>query len=460
MRCAVEKLVNSLAKAILVSSLALVPLRAQPARPEADVRRDATVEAVERVMPSVVNISTTTIVRVQDPFDDVFRQFFNYGRGPSTRTQAQYSLGSGVVVDEDGYILTNDHVVRRADKIEVTLGSKSYTARIVAQSSATDLALLRIIDPPDDKKFQAVKFARDDDLYLGETVIALGNPFGLGASVSRGILSSKNRRPPVKDSPLDVEDWLQSDAAINPGNSGGPLIDLRGELIGLNVAIYREEAAQGIGFAIPVKRVCEALSEMFTPEDLKGMMFGARIRSNGGLPVVSGVEPGSPASRAGVRAGDLISAVDDRAPRSFIEATELILGHGRGELRLRLRRSGATVEARVRMVPMAGVLAEKLGLVLKPCELTPEVAGRLGLARAAALEVSEVEGDSPADKALLQPGHIILAIDGKPADGLRAAARALSGKQRGEKVALRVMVERKRGPFVEVSQVPLNLSVR
>jgi len=191
-----------------------------------DVRRDPTVEAVEKVLPSVVNVGTKTIIRVQDPFEQMLRDFFDpYKRG---REQAQYSLGSGVVVDEDGYILTNDHVVRRADKIEVTLGTNTFEARVVAQNSGIDLALLKVINAPAGQRFKAVRFAKDDDLYLGETVIALGNPFGLGGSVSRGILSSKNRRLQAESGELDVEDWLQTDAAINPGNSGGPLVDLRG----------------------------------------------------------------------------------------------------------------------------------------------------------------------------------------------------------------------------------------
>src|SRR4029434_6740283 len=125
----------------------------------------------------------------------------------------------------------------------------------------SDVALLKIRSR-DNEKFTAVRFAADDDLLLGETVLALGNPYGLGGSVSRGILSSKSRRPPLENEPLEVEDWLQTDAAINPGNGGGPLVNLRGELIGVNVAVYRE--GQGIGFAIPVRRVSAALGEMYS----------------------------------------------------------------------------------------------------------------------------------------------------------------------------------------------------
>ncbi len=229
---------------------------------EPDPRHDATVAAVQRVMPSVVNVATETLVPAQDSLDDLFRQFFGpyYRR---RRPNTQYSLGSGVIIDEEGFVLTNFHVVNRANRIWVRLmDGREFECEKVSGTSFTDVALLKI-KAPKGEKFTAVKFAEDDDLLLGETVLALGNPFGLGGSVTRGILSSKSRRPPAENEPLDILDWLQTDAAINPGNSGGPLVDLRGQLIGINVAIYRE--GQGIGFAIPVKRVTEAIAEIYSP---------------------------------------------------------------------------------------------------------------------------------------------------------------------------------------------------
>ena len=196
--------------------------------------------------------------------DQLFRDFYGpyYKRQPA---KAQYAIGSGVIIDEEGYILTNEHVVHQANRIWVKLhDGREFQADRIVFTTDTDIALLKIRSKPGDK-FKAAKFAADDDILLGETVIALGNPFGLGGSVSKGILSSKNRRPPTAEGPLDVADWLQTDASINPGNSGGALINLRGDLIGISVAVARE--AQGIGFAIPIKRVSEALSEIFTPED-------------------------------------------------------------------------------------------------------------------------------------------------------------------------------------------------
>ena len=179
-----------------------------------------------------------------------------------------------------------------------------YRAEAVAGSLATDIALLKIIPKNTDDTFTAATFAADDDLLLGETVLALGNPFGLGGSVSRGILSSKSRRAKSGGSKLDIPDWLQTDASINPGNSGGPLINLDGEIIGINVAVLRE--GQGIGFAIPIKRVNESLARIFTPEFLEGNWFGAAIHPGSRPLTVASVAPDSPAAKAGLLPGDRV----------------------------------------------------------------------------------------------------------------------------------------------------------
>ncbi|MCD6050698.1 MAG: protease Do, partial [Verrucomicrobia bacterium] len=288
-----------------------------------DVRLDATVKAVQRAMPCVVNIATETLVETRTLEDALFEQY--YGHRKRT-TERRYSVGSGVIIDEGGYILTNEHVVRRANRIWVKLseeaGGGEYEADRISSTSKSDVAILRI-RIKGNERFRAIDFARDDDLLLGETVVALGNPFGLGGSVSRGILSSKSRRPPMEDQKLDVLDWLQTDAAINPGNSGGPLINMNGELIGMNVAVYGQ--GQGIGFAIPIKRVGEAMAEQMTPETLRSLWFGARIRS-GTIPLVLGaVQPESPAHKAGLREGDVVLRINGQTVRSLIEFTRELL---------------------------------------------------------------------------------------------------------------------------------------
>src|SRR5687767_4673038 len=180
-----------------------------------DVRRDATVTAVEAVMPAVVNIATETVVEINDPLENLYREFFGpyYRRRPPN---TQHSLGSGVIIDEEGFVLTNFHVVNRARRIWVKLDDgREFECEKVSLTQLSDVALLRI-RRKGEEKFSAVKFAGDDDLLVGETVLALGNPFGLGGTVTRGILSSKSRRPPRENEQLDVLDWLQTDAAINP----------------------------------------------------------------------------------------------------------------------------------------------------------------------------------------------------------------------------------------------------
>src|SRR4051812_27401541 len=275
------------------SLLAITPALAAPVNAPVvdDIRRDASVAAVERVMPCVVNIATETIVEYEDFYQRLFRDFFGQN-GPSRRQQREFSVGSGVIIDEEGYVLTNLHVVRRANRTQIKLwDGREYEAVPIVATTHSDVALLKIQGKPGEK-FKAVRLAPDDELLLGETVLALGNPFGLGGSVTKGILSSKSRRPATGNEPLDVNDWLQTDAAINPGNSGGPLINIHGDLIGLNVAVYKE--GQGIGFAIPVSQVSEALASFFSPEVRHLLWFGARLKAAPAQLTVADVQPNGP----------------------------------------------------------------------------------------------------------------------------------------------------------------------
>jgi S1-C subfamily serine protease len=417
------------------------------------VRRDATVEAVEKVTPSVVNIATEEIVEYRDPFEDMFREFW----GPYYRRRApntQYSLGSGVIIDEEGYVLTNLHVVRRATRVWVKLmDGREFEAKPIVGTTRTDVALLKL-KTKGDEKFRAVKFAKDDDLYLGETV--LGNPFGLGGSVSRGILSSKNRRAPSENEPLDIADWLQTDAPINFGNSGGPLVNLKGELIGLNVAMYRE--GQGIGFAIPIKQVTEALSEIFVPEVTKSLWFGARIKS-GPYPLnVTSVQPRSPAADAGLQAGDQVVQVSTRTPKSFIECTEMISDSPKTEVSLTITRNGERRNMVVRMVPLSELIRQKIGVSVQ--ELTHELAENFGYSQHEGLLIGGVESNGPAARAELQPGYLIAGIDRQSTPDLLSAAGVLAGKKKGDTAELTVTVRRQQGGLVRTSQGNVTVRVR
>ncbi len=432
---------------------------------EASVRRDATVEAIERVLPSVVNIGTETLVESRgDPSEQLFRDFFDpYHR--SRPPDAQYSLGSGVIIDEAGYVLTNEHVVRRANRIWVKLsqeqGGREYQADRVSGTNRSDIALLKLRARPGEK-FKAVKFAQDDDLLLGETVLALGNPFGLGGSVSRGILSSKNRRPSSDKEPLDVADWLQTDAAINPGNSGGPLINLNGELIGLNVAVYRE--GQGIGFAVPIKRVTGALAEAFTPEMTKGLWFGAQVKAGSSRLAILALQRGSPADKAGLRAGDVVLQVNGQTPRNFIELTrQLTAGLDQRDNALLVQRGADRRTATVRLIAEksvfnAALIQQKIGATLQ--ELTPEQVQQLRLTRAYGFLITAVDKAGPAAEAQLQRGFIVQGIDGQAPENIIQAARLLFAKKSGDTVELDLLLVRVGANFTLSEPATATLKVR
>lgn len=452
------------ARAVLVALFlgagGLAPRAALAAEP--DVRRDAVVQAVEKALPSIVNISTTeTLVEVRDPLEELFRDFFGpyYGRRPP---DAQKSLGSGVIVDEEGYLLTNFHVVRRATRITVTLvDGREFEAKTVSRTAKSDVALLKLVTRGNER-FPAIRFAADDDLLLGETVLALGNPFGLGVSVSRGILSSKTRRPPVENEPLEMEDWLQTDAAINPGNSGGPLINLHGDLIGLNVAVFRE--GQGIGFAIPVKRLSEAVSEIFTPEQVKSLWFGSRFTTSPAGITVLTVEGGSPADVAGLRPGDVILKANGTAPRSLIELNREIVSAGeQREVHLQIRRGAQPRLLKVRLIPEqdvfnASLLRQKLGVIAQ--EVSAESAARLDLPTTEGVLITAVEKNSPAAQANLARGHVIRALDGQVPKGIKEAARLLYPRKAGDTVEVTVVVSRVRGHYVQIYPAKVSVSVR
>lgn len=430
-----------------------------------DVRRDATVVAVEKVMPSVVNIATETIIQIRDPFEDFFRQFW----GPYHRRQppnSQYSLGSGVVIDEAGYLLTNDHVVRRADKIAVKFctGTNVYSATVVASDPKSDVALLKLNAAPGEK-FKAIQFAREDDLLLGETVLALGNPFGLGGSVTRGILSSKSRVLPKEGEPLDIPNWLQTDAPINLGNSGGPLVNVRAELIGINVAVLNEfegQRAQGIGFAIPIRRVLEALSDIFPTEFVKTYWFGARVKVGTTPLVITAVQPQSPAGKAGLKAGDAIIQVNGKAPKSFIDFADLLAAGAGSDVKLALQRGTAQKEIAVRLVPEntvfnAGLIRDRLGLNLE--ELAPQVAARYGVGPSEGFLVTGVEENSQAATAGLQRNMLVTGMDGRQPGNLCAAAKLLYPKKKGDRVQLDLAVPQRMGNFNVLRQGSVELAV-
>lgn len=410
---------------------------------EVDIRRDATVAAIERVIPSVVNIRTAQLVRRNDPYEEMMRRFY----GLNDDSEAS-EVGSGVIVDavgESGYILTNVHVLERANRVQVQLSDgREYEATPLLGTSLKDLALLRIVQRPGDKPFKPITLAKDDDLLLGETVIAVGNPFGLGSSVSRGILSSKNRRPEpaAGDKQLNYQDWLQTDADINPGNSGGALINIRGELIGINAAVYSTGQAKGTGFAIPIKQVSSALSDFFTLEWSAKLWLGARFRGAPYPLTVREVQSGSPADKAGLQVDQEILEVNGKPVSSLAALNQQIAASLNRQVALTVLDKGTRQVLTVTLVALADLNRQlfhrRLGLTT--AALLETQASQMKLGNEEGVLVEEVEKGSPADKAQLQPGMVITEVDGVKIKDLVNVSNALNNKKSGEAVQLLVKV--------------------
>ncbi len=323
-----------------------------PARPSAGSFSDA----ARKAMPAVVNIYTSQEVkRPRHPFmdDPLFRHFF--GEGPDAGPQRREGLGSGVIVSEQGYVLTNHHVIESVDQIEVALpDSRKVPARIVGTDPETDLAVLKI----EARKLPAITFAKAEQIRVGDFVLAIGNPFGIGQTVTLGIVSGLGR------SHLGIttfENFIQTDAAINPGNSGGALVDASGHLIGINTAIYSQTGgSMGIGYAIPVSTARQVMEQIIqkgsvtrgwigvgVQEVTKEIAESFKLRAAGGV-LITQVERGGPADKAGVKAGDVLSAVNGKPVADTIAMLNSIATLQPGdEARLRVSRNQGEQELSV-----------------------------------------------------------------------------------------------------------------
>jgi serine protease Do len=398
------------------------------------LRQNTTVRVVKEVGPSVVNITTERIVASRNPFprggnpffDSFFRDFFE-PRLPET----VQSLGSGVLIDAKGHILTNEHVVGRASRIRVSLADGTeFDATLVGADPNNDIAVLKV---DTDKRLPWLEPGRSNDLMVGESVIAIGNPFGLSNTVTTGVISALNRSIRTED--FVYHGFLQTDASINPGNSGGPLVNAEGELIAINTAVYG--GAQGIGFAIPIdtaKRVVDELIEhgKLTPtwlglefQDLNPGLAGAMALPQdlrGAL--VNRVIEDSPARRAKLRRGDVVTKLDGRpieSARSFYEMLEISVAGQ--DLQIEFWRDGRlrTVRVKLEELPLrqvTRVVAEKLGLELRPNK------GR-------GYTVGSVREGSGAARIGIARGDLVLAINGTTLagdDSLKRSVLSLRGR--------------------------------
>jgi serine protease Do len=417
-------------------------------------------EIVSAVSPMVVNISTTKVVRrdtgpfFEDPFFDLFNPFHDFRMPKKWKEQ---SLGSGVIVSPDGYIITNNHVVEKADEIKVTLLDKrSFKGRIVGADPKTDIAVVRI----DASSLPTLKWGDSEKLQVGEFVLAIGNPYGLSHTVTMGIISAVGR---ANVGIADYEDFIQTDAAINPGNSGGPLVNIKGELIGINTAIFsRTGGYQGIGFAVPSNMVRLVMDQLvqrgkiirgwigvtiqeLTPE--LSQKFGLK-KSNGAL--VSDVAKDSPAAKAGIIRGDVILEFNGKEVKDVSSLRNMVAQSKTGsEVSMKILRSGKEYTVKVIIVEMprenAEVVPSQLpndseaealtGLTVM--DLTKEIARQLGLYKdEKGVVVVKVEPGSPADEAEIKKGDIIKEIDRKKVDNLGDFNRVASNIKKDETVLL------------------------
>ena len=412
-------------------------------------RRTPIVVVAHNVLPSVVNIQTeATMKRRQiDPFFDPFGFF-----GGRERSYTSQSLGSGFVWSSDGIIVTNNHVVEGASRITVNVnGGRQIPATLLGVDPDSDLAVLRV----DEKGLTAAPIGTSSDLMIGESVIAVGNPFGLSGTVTTGVVSALGRSVPSQDQTRTFTDFIQTDASINPGNSGGPLLNIEGKVIGINVAIYAQ--AQGIGFAIPVdraKKVVEdllrygavhtawigAVTATLTPEEAKRL--GHNL-SRGAM--VVRIFDGSPAQRAGLRTGDVITAVGGRAIDSreaFSTATATVAAGQNVSLSINRDGAARTIEVR------AGEPPADLGL-----RILQEVAGLRVADERRAVVIDEVINRSRADEVGLAPGDLIVGVNGNQVNDTRQLnTQLIAGAERSS-----VVLSVARGRYVYNVTFPMGI---
>ncbi|OFW00081.1 MAG: peptidase S1, partial [Acidobacteria bacterium RIFCSPLOWO2_12_FULL_54_10] len=433
------------------------------------------------VAPAVVNINTESTVRTisqrqrtpqgplnpqgpqrqgpqgqQDPFGDFFDRFFQmdpYGQGQEDPDIKQRSLGSGVMIDPNGYILTNEHVVSRADKIKVKIldDPKLYDARVIGMDKETDLAVIKI---ESDHPFPAAKFGNSNGLNVGDWVLAVGSPFGLDETVTAGIISAKGR-----DLGSQFQRFVQTDAAINPGNSGGPLVSMAGEVIGINTAIATGTGSYaGVGFALPSNVAADVYNQIvksgkvtrgsigvtFQPEqsDVLLRSFG----TDHGV-VLTGIQPGGPAEKAGLQRGDVLIAIDGQDIKAGDDLVSKVASKGVGEsVTVKYIRNKKEDQAKVVIADRNKVFAELLGTEQEeggPPEgtearfgitiqnLTSEIATRLGIEGTSGVMVTGLENDSFAQELGILRGDVILEINQKAVkdvDDVVAVQKSLKAK--------------------------------
>jgi serine protease Do len=410
---------------------------------------DSYAPLVDQIAPAVVTVTSERRVRMtssQLPDDPLLRQFFgDQFRGRQMpRERREGGLGSGVIVRADGYILTNNHVVDGADRVKVELtDGRSFDAKVVGTDAPSDLAVLKI----DGSKLHTLPLADSEKVRVGDVVLALGNPLGIGQTVTMGIVSAKGRATPTRAPNESYQDFIQTDAPINEGNSGGALVNTQGELIGINSQILSTSGGNiGIGFAIPANMAHNVMTQLIDHGNVRRGLLGVTVQAvtpdiarslnieNARGVLVNSITPGGAAEKAGLRRGDIITSINGAAVKDTNslrnEISQMMPGT---DVKVALLREGKEQTVNVHLGELPASRAESAdarqsgstsgsGLAVEP--LTRDTARQLGVKAATGLVVTEVEPSSRAADAGLREGDVIEEVDGAKvttADGLRSA---------------------------------------
>ena len=420
-----------------------------------------TVKAVEKVLPSVVNIGTERVVTKfdspwgqNDPFEGRFRDFF--ARQPKHK---ESSLGSGAIINKKGLILTNAHVVSQATRILVTTSDGSqYLAKEIATDDFNDIALLKLLNVPKEKTFTPIEFSSPGQLYLGETVIVFGNPYGLGSTVSKGILSA-NRRKVTYRGRVIFNDILQTDAPINPGNSGGPLVDINGNMIGINTAIHKQ--ASDIGFAIPLKRIENILANWLIPERFAalslGIIPGEKIINGKVIIYLKEIISKSPAANSTLKVGDEILQFNGEKVDKLIKLSNKLSQLKGGEvITLNIKGKGSVKLKVEQLEHLNGkkLAEQRLGITTIP--LTIKLAKTLNYPFHGGLLISDINNLNSS----LKRGDMIIKLGDIPIYNYKDLHRALSEKYYGDTIKAIVIRIHKNGTGIKIYKRIIKLNIK
>lgn len=457
-----------LALVLLFGAVLFMAARApQAAVPESPVGTRVFADIAKSQTPTVVNISSTQVVKRrlpfrspfgEDPFEDFWEFFRRRFRGGPERQFRSQSLGSGFIIDKEGYILTNNHVIENATEIKVKLADeREFQAKVVGKDPKTDIALIKIDAP---EELPVAKLGDSDKLEVGEWVMAIGNPFGLSHTVTVGVVSAKGRV--IGSGPYD--DFIQTDASINPGNSGGPLLNARGEVVGINTAIFtrtRTPGNIGIGFAIPINMAKEILIDLKTKGSVSRGRIGVtiqkitpalaealKLKSTKGA-LVTSVVKGGPADRAGVKREDVIIEFDGEPIETVNELPRVVAAHKPGStVTMKVIREGKTLTLTVTLdklteVAKAEEMEEALGMDVE--EITPNLVQRFGLDVEKGIVVTQVQEGSPAHEGGIRQGDVIQEVNKKTVNTLQEFRDAL--EEAGADESILFVVRRRGGTF-------------